>query len=156
MVTNTRAIRSSDRVNQQINIKNIPAMVILLPATSFVEGEPCLLGKTDLRGSHAPLLCDDVFPASFVIVKDDLVKMEVVRVVIFNSTDCVTVHWFRLVNQDLVADYRFRSDSGLAEVKEITQSLIFDQIPLSFIAQYALVFSPVFLQEGVHDVFGME
>jgi hypothetical protein len=41
-------------------------------------------------------------------------------------------------------------------VKEIVQSFMFDQIPVSFIVQYALDLSPLFIQEGVPGVFGME
>jgi hypothetical protein len=134
----------------------MPVLVISLPATSFVEGEPCFLGKSALSGARSPLLRENFFPGSFVIVKDALRKMEIARVVIVDSTDYVTVNWFRPVNQDLVADYRFFSDLGLAEVKEIAQSLMFDQIPVSFIIQYALVLSPVFIQEGVRDFFGIE
>jgi hypothetical protein len=89
-------------------------------------------------------------------VKDALKEMEVARVVIVDITYSVIVNWFCLVDQDLVADYQFRSDSGLAEVKEIAQYLTFNQIPVLFIVQHAQVLSPVFIQEGVHDVFGME
>jgi hypothetical protein len=81
--------------------------------------------------------------------------MEVVRVVIVDSTNAVTVSWFRLVDQDCVTNYRFCSDSDLAEVKEIAQSLTFDKIPVSFIIHYALVLSSVFILYGVHDVFWM-
>jgi hypothetical protein len=117
----------------------MPALVISLPGTLFIKGEPCFLGKSALRGARAPLLRDNVFTGYFAIVKVALWKNRGFRVVIVDSTDCVTVNWFRPVHQDLVADSRFRSESGLAEVKEIAQSVL----------------SPVFIQEGVHDVFGM-
>jgi hypothetical protein len=91
-------------VFKQSNINNMPSLVIFLPDKSFIKGKPCFLEKSALSGSCAPLILDNVFPGSFITVKDAL-KMEIARVVIVDSTVCITVNWFHPVDQSFVAGY---------------------------------------------------